>query len=176
MRSNKRDRILEAALRVVETRGANHLTLDGVAAESGFSKGGVLYHFGSKKALLQAMVNHLIAADRRRIAEHADKEHPLAALLHVADRMTDAERRASLALVAAAAENPELMMPAQEHMAELFRQISTAGRDSLTSQLLFLANEGLRFLDILELNPMSKAEVAGIIDHLQKLAQEGSSP
>jgi len=53
MRSNnKRTQVLEAALSVVEDHGANHLTMDAIAAKSGFSKGGVLYHFASKQLLL----------------------------------------------------------------------------------------------------------------------------
>ena len=36
-RNNKRDAILEAALQVVENEGANHLTIDAVAAKAGLS-------------------------------------------------------------------------------------------------------------------------------------------
>ncbi len=44
MRSNnKRDQILQAALQVEEKKGANHLTIEAVAAFADFSKGGVLY-------------------------------------------------------------------------------------------------------------------------------------
>src|SRR5262245_16643152 len=40
-----RDRIVEAAERVVTDIGAARLTLDGVAQAAGVSKGGLLYHF-----------------------------------------------------------------------------------------------------------------------------------
>src|SRR5690242_2095382 len=43
-----RDRILEAAERVVAEIGAARLTLDVVAQAAGVSKGGLLYHFPSK--------------------------------------------------------------------------------------------------------------------------------
>ncbi|MBT4380011.1 MAG: TetR/AcrR family transcriptional regulator, partial [Gammaproteobacteria bacterium] len=68
MRSNnKKEQILEAALQVVEENGANHLTIDAVATYANFSKGGVLYHFPSKKALLSGMVDHLIQANEKRM-------------------------------------------------------------------------------------------------------------
>ena len=68
MRSNnKKDQILQAALQVVEENGSNHLTIEAVAAFAGFSKGGVLYHFPSKKALLSGMVEHLILANEKRM-------------------------------------------------------------------------------------------------------------
>ena len=44
-----RQAILEAAERVVTEAGAAHLTLDAVAGKAGVSKGGLLYHFPSKK-------------------------------------------------------------------------------------------------------------------------------
>ena len=51
--NNKRAFILEAAAGIVEASGAAHLTIDAVAAAASVSKGGVLYHFPSKQALLE---------------------------------------------------------------------------------------------------------------------------
>ena len=53
---NTRHKILETAVAIVDTNGAAHLTIDAVAAHAGLSKGGVLYHFPSKRALLEAML------------------------------------------------------------------------------------------------------------------------
>src|SRR5215467_5089269 len=50
-----RDRILDAAERVVGDVGAARLTLDVVAQAAGVSKGGLLYHFPSKESLLVAL-------------------------------------------------------------------------------------------------------------------------
>src|SRR5690348_11094601 len=51
-----RERLLDAAERVVAESGATHLTLDAVAKSAGVSKGGLLYHFPSKEALLEGML------------------------------------------------------------------------------------------------------------------------
>ena len=48
-----RARIRVAAAKVIERDGAGHLTLEKVAAEADLSKGGLLYHYPSKDALLQ---------------------------------------------------------------------------------------------------------------------------
>lgn len=45
MRPSKRDTILQAALSVVETDGVTAVTYESVAAASGLTKGGLLYHF-----------------------------------------------------------------------------------------------------------------------------------
>jgi AcrR family transcriptional regulator len=50
--------ILDAAERVVARDGAS-LTIDAVVKESGFSKGGVLYNFPSKKALIEGMIQRM---------------------------------------------------------------------------------------------------------------------
>lgn len=50
--SRARERILEAAERVIGDVGAARMTLDGVAHAAGVSKGGLPYHFPSKELLL----------------------------------------------------------------------------------------------------------------------------
>ena len=55
-----RDRILEAAERVVAEVGAARLTLDVVAQAAGVSKGGLLYHFPSKESLLGALAQRYV--------------------------------------------------------------------------------------------------------------------
>src|SRR3712207_7648257 len=55
-----RDGILLAADRVVVEGGVSGLTLEAVAREAGISKGGLLYHFPSKEALISGMVGRLV--------------------------------------------------------------------------------------------------------------------
>ncbi len=65
-----RQKVLDAAERVVRERGAAALTFDEVVAASGVTRGGITYHFPTKDDLLRA----LVARDRERweqsIAEH----------------------------------------------------------------------------------------------------------
>ena len=48
--------LLDAASRIVQQRGVEHLTLELTAQEAGISKGGLLYHFPSKEALIKGMI------------------------------------------------------------------------------------------------------------------------
>ena len=48
--------LLDAAIDVIRRDGARALTLDAVAAEAGVSKGGLLYHFASKRALIDGLL------------------------------------------------------------------------------------------------------------------------
>ena len=56
-RPSRRAQLLDAALAVIRRDGAQALTLDAVAAEAGVSKGGVLYHFATKRALIDGLVD-----------------------------------------------------------------------------------------------------------------------
>lgn len=174
MRSNnKRAQILEAALRVVDARGSNHLTIDAVAAEAGLSKGGVLYHFASKQALLQGMLDGLISAHQERTEKQPASRSRFAASLHLDDPMTPKEQRASLAILAAVAEDPELIASASVYMKDtVATAISDVPADRQDEALvLWLATEGLRFLNILSINPMSPRQTKSVIAHMSNRAE-----
>ncbi|WP_280358572.1 TetR/AcrR family transcriptional regulator [Nocardia otitidiscaviarum] len=61
-----RDRILDALETLLLDKGMSQVTLENVAAAAGVSKGGLLYHFKSKDALLAGLV--------RRLGERADQQ------------------------------------------------------------------------------------------------------
>ncbi|MGO4106005.1 TetR/AcrR family transcriptional regulator [Leifsonia sp. YAF41] len=61
-----RDRLLDAFEELLIEHGERAATLEGVAAAAGVSKGGLLYHFGSKAALIDgllARLSDLVAED-----------------------------------------------------------------------------------------------------------------
>ena len=53
---NLKDKILQAACKLIEEQGMTHFTLENIAQRAHVSKGGLLYHFPSKEILVQAMV------------------------------------------------------------------------------------------------------------------------
>ncbi|WP_405134090.1 TetR/AcrR family transcriptional regulator [Nocardia sp. NBC_01388] len=61
-----RNRILDALESLLLDKGMSQVTLESVAAAAGVSKGGLLYHFKSKDALLAGLV--------RRLGERADQQ------------------------------------------------------------------------------------------------------
>src|ERR1051325_6046950 len=65
-----RDRLLDSAEAVLAEHGSQGLTLAAVAAEAGVSKGGLLYHYATKDALLTAMIERLIAAFDELVASY----------------------------------------------------------------------------------------------------------
>ena len=54
-----REKVLDAFQRLLIERGARETTLDAVAQAAGVSKGGLLYHFGSREALIEGLLARL---------------------------------------------------------------------------------------------------------------------
>jgi AcrR family transcriptional regulator len=69
-----RDRILDAFETLLSESGERAATLEAVAASAGVSKGGLLYHFGSKEALVDGVLNRLKAMVALDIAEIRSSE------------------------------------------------------------------------------------------------------
>lgn len=71
MATDTRDRILDALEKLILDTGLADVTLEGVAAEAGVSKGGLLYHFPSKEALLIGLVHRLGERADAQVADAA---------------------------------------------------------------------------------------------------------
>jgi AcrR family transcriptional regulator len=70
-KTSAKESVLDAFERVVIDRGERAATLEAVAVEAGVSKGGLLYHFGAKKDLVEGLVNRmagLAAADLEQLS------------------------------------------------------------------------------------------------------------
>ncbi|ASW53358.1 TetR/AcrR family transcriptional regulator [Plantactinospora sp. KBS50] len=72
-----RERILEAAERLVLEYGFGSTTVDGVVAASGTSKGAFFHHFAGKQELARALVARIAAADHRLLAAALAEVAPL---------------------------------------------------------------------------------------------------
>lgn len=120
---NSRQKLIDAAEELALRDGVSALTLDRVAAEARVSKGGLLYHFPSKDALIEAMVDRHLrtfagALDQARKAERPGAGRFTRAVLRAAFRQSvrppERERRMAVALLAAVANRPALLEPARE--------------------------------------------------------------
>ena len=56
--SRTRETIFKACSRILRREGLVNLTLEAVAVEAGLSKGGLLYHFPTKLALIEALFEY----------------------------------------------------------------------------------------------------------------------
>ena len=178
-RASTRDLILDAAERVVARDGARRLTIDAVVKESGYSKGGVLYNFPSKLALIKGMVQRMVDSHTQRheaaLAQaEAEGRSPLEAmartLVNKEDRAID--RQVSMGLLAAAAEHPELVDPVREAMARMRGDLLAHSGDPVLAWIMMLAADGLHFSDILGLDILNDDERDAVEARLIALVSE----
>ena len=172
-----RARIRVAAAKVIERDGAGHLTLEKVAAEADLSKGGLLYHYPSKDALLQGLLDHLLE-NRAGLVDDPGSADGISDVT-LLNRLIDAdfdlpkdERIMAQGLIAASAENAELIAPAKHHVESVFAQLGKAKTTATPARTIFLASQGLQFLELLGLLSLSTAERNEIRRHLKALTEE----
>ena len=146
-------RILDASGRVVLRDGVGHLTLEAAAAEAGLSKGGVLYHFPTRDALVAAMVTRIIEQFDEDIASYLpgpgtpDADLPgayaRAYVRATLEPVTPGEERLGAALLAAAAAEPELLVPLQVAAAGWQARLADDGLDPTLATVVRLVCDGL---------------------------------
>lgn len=70
-----RHQLLDVAARLCIEQGMHALTLDAVAKSAGVSKGGLLHHFPSKQALLDALAYACVEDFEKRLSKYLASDH-----------------------------------------------------------------------------------------------------
>jgi AcrR family transcriptional regulator len=158
-----RQKVLDAARRIVEARGAGHLTFEMLAEESGVTRGGITYHFRTKEELLKALIEADIA-DWNAAAEQlggGDLPCTKAARMigHVRSSLADeddAHKRFVSGMLSAAMVDPGLLDPVRRHLAGEFADWQWDEAD-LERYLLLLAADGLFWNQLFAISPLPPA-------------------
>jgi len=160
-----RERILFGAEEVVLRDGVAHLTLEAAASEAGISKGGILYHFPTRSALVAAMVERLSSRfDEDLATKGAGSGRPGAftrAYLEATfapsgDVEGSRERRLGAAVIAGVAADTELLEPLRERFAAWQQALVSDGLPPANASLIRLAADGLWFAELLSLAPLDE--------------------
>lgn len=174
-RPNSKEAILDAAEAIVLEAGASHMTLDAVAERSGISKGGLIYNFPSKEALLVAMIGRMMARFER-LREQARQEFPpgpskeLMVEIRALQRLSGIDQRLGAALLAVTANQPELMHDLHQGLRTRFEG-EIAGPEGCTrSSILYFAALGLHFHELLNLSMLDPPAQKRLFDDLLRLA------
>jgi AcrR family transcriptional regulator len=158
--SNSKNKILNAAETIALREGAPHLTIDAVAAEAGLSKGGVLYNYPTKEALIKGMVERLIEQTENSVAALAAQDpEPRGRLLRSYVKVTFPEGATDSArvnqvcavLLSAILTNPDLLQPVRAHFRAMQDRLMDDGLDAQTVNLVRLACDGLWLSEMLRM-------------------------
>lgn len=175
-RPSKRELLIRAAANVVAERGYSALTLDAVAAAAGVSKGGLLYHFASKEALVAGLLEKLLTGFEtdQAVAHAEDPTAPGAwtrAYLKASATPPQDEpaELASVALLAAVGHDPSLLAPLQNRYRDWVERLDDDGL-GVDAHVVRLAADGLWAVDLFDLAPPDPALRARILARLGELA------
>jgi AcrR family transcriptional regulator len=155
-RTATRQALLQATMDGLLEQGLDSLTLDAVAQRAGVSKGGLLYHFPSKDALIVGLLKYLTEEFEITMREEFEQDDApgtpgqwTRSYVRAALRFN----RQTMALIAnlsvAMTKSPNLIQTACDHEKLIQERLLSDGIDPVLATIVQLAMDGLWFADSL---------------------------
>lgn len=167
-----REAAVQAALKIIARDGFARLTLDAIARETGVSKGAITHQFKSKQEVLKALLAHEMAYfeafRKEQLAKgaHAAPFPTLAVELAISRNIITNPNSAAFAVMAAVAEEPELMAPVRASAVEMVAQLRAESQDPDTAVLRWVASRGLAMMALFGVSPFSEEEQGRLFGRL----------
>jgi AcrR family transcriptional regulator len=156
---------------VVRRDGPRALTLDTVAAEAGMSKGGLLYHFATKDALVDALVEDWLDRFEAEVVKGTTEGSWARAYARAcAGPRSAAERATDVALLVAVAGDPRGLEAVRKRYAAWQDRLVADGPETVDATLVRLAADGLWFADLLGLAPPTGRLRQAVTARLEELS------
>lgn len=168
--------LLAAAADVVRDHGVASLTLERVADTAGVSKGGLLYHFGSKHELVLGLLTNTLARADATLNELADRNHldegsfTKAYLDYVRSGQHDQVDAGAGVFAAAAMEDGDLSPAREQFQAWQTRLLNDDGIDPTAALLARVVGDGLWLIDLFALAPPSPEQREALCELVERTA------
>jgi AcrR family transcriptional regulator len=178
----RREAVLRAAMSVFGQRGYNKGALVEVAEQAGMTHAGVLHHFGSKEALLVAMLQYRDGEEAAGIPGRAQTEGP-AFLKHMLDTVVENTGRPGVVQTYAvlAAESVTEGHPAQDYFRTRFSGLrdkiagvlaEVSGRDAEDSEVRDDASAVIALMDGLQVQWLLDPDAVDMPRIVEKVLDE----
>ena len=177
---SSRERILNAAEARLLSGGPGAMVLDAIAADAGISKGGLLYHFPSKEALVAGLCERMLAGFDGELAGLSESdEEPAGAWTraYLSSTVTEtgkpADNSAQLmaGILATLGHDSAHMQAVREHFSRWHSRLETDGIDPTTATIVRLAADGLWLSGLLGLAELEPEESQRVIRALRELTR-----
>jgi AcrR family transcriptional regulator len=157
--------------------GAAHLSLDVVAQKAGVSKGGLMYNFPTKKALLSAMINRLVLqfyTDRDKIQKTLGTGSTARLKASILTQLYPNEKRdhMGLSILAVAANNPDILEVFRHAHQGHLKELARSGIKFERAAILSLAADGLMLNELLRISAFSAQQKNKIKEEMIRLIDE----
>lgn len=154
----KRELILQTVSQIVHEEGVEKLTLEAVAQKAGISKGGLLYHFPNKDALIQGVIKQLSdqflgGFNKRANDDPQSKGKWTRSYMETSLFAESSENDLYTAISAAHFTNPEMLQQLRHIYSDIQNKIENDELDPVRATLVRLALDGLWFADMFGLAP-----------------------
>ena len=177
--ADTRAKLLRAASEVAINKGVEALTLSAVAQHAGTSKGGLLYHFPSKDALLTGMVEQLAQDFETALQTEFDQDDAPGTpgqWLRAYIRATLRFNKKSLALITCLSSvvtaSPELLKAAKSYEQQWQLKLKDSGIDLTKATIIQLAVDGLWFSEVFHFATPDEALLDQVIETLINMTRK----
>jgi AcrR family transcriptional regulator len=174
-----RARLLEAAGQVALRQGIQGLTLDAVAHTAGVSKGGLLYHYPSKEALVKGLFANLLEEFERDVERRIDPAEPpgtpgryTRAYIRASFGSDERQRELGALISALVTADPELLTLVRESFERTRAAIAADGLGELRAAMVQMATDGVVMYEMLGVQVLSKQLCTSLFDELIRLTRE----
>lgn len=176
-RKSRKLEILDAASKVVSDKGIFNLTLEAVAEQAGISKGGLLYHFPSKEALVQGMVEHLANNYQEKIsdkvgADPVEQGKWTRSFIDVTFNQSYENKDMNAGLLAAKAVNSDLLEPIREAYKNWQQEIENDGLDPVKATIIRLAIDGIWLSELFDMYQIEDSKKEEVYQTLKSWSEE----
>ena len=178
--ASSRERILNAAEARLLAGGPAGLVLDAIAADAGISKGGLLYHFSSKEALVAGLCERMLGRFDHELGVLSELDaEPRGAWTraYLASTVTDegkpADNSAQLmaGILATLGRDSAHLEAVRERFARWHERLEADGIDRTTATLVRLAADGLWLSALLGLPGLDRERGSETIRALRDLTR-----
>ena len=177
-----RTRVLDAAEALVRAKGVGGLTLEAAARLAGVSKGGLLYHFASKEALLAGLIARMAAFIEEDFAAGVAAQPEGRGRIARAtlawgfgltpEAMNERCDRAAAVFLATFHHDPALLDPVRAVIAGMRRQVAEDGLPPGIGGLVMAAGDGLFMARIFGMYTPTPEEMDAMHATLSRLIEE----
>jgi len=171
-----KEKVLQAAERIVQRQGAGNLTYDQLVKESGVTRGGITYHFPTKDLLLRALMERDMQqweAMEKSLRPRIDNQEAadLIGSMRAMTRTSDEQRRFVAGMLSAITHDQELLEPIREMNRERYEGQKGSPKE-VNLMILELAAAGLFWQDITRCHEVPEVMRKKVIARLEALAKE----
>jgi len=181
---SSRGLILATAEEIVANEGVASLTFDKIAAASGLSKGGILYHFGSKNDLVRAMIEQFVSRFETGLSDLAAEDDVevgrysrayLRATFGEAATTGESYDRLGASITAALSSFPDYLQIVRDQNNRCQDGVENDGLDPVLATIMRLAVEGMWLAEVFQVMKLDPKMKRAVIDQLMDWTQPDTS-